>query len=224
MKRKIFLVTAHPDSQSFNHRLSAHAEQVLGDWGHEVKRSNLYQEHFDPVAKRSDFTTTKSADYFNYQEEQKQAGMEKGFAPYIQQEIDKLLWCDRLIIQFPLWWFGPPAILKGWFDKVLAYNLIYGGQKGIFKKAGLQGKRAILSLTTGGPEIAYGSEARNGDLNTLLFPIQHGTLYFCGMDVLPPFVVWNSPRLETEEKELYLKVYEHRLKMMDKTPAIKFHH
>ena len=41
-------------------------------------------------------------------------------------EIEKLLWADTLILQFPLWWFSMPAILKGWVDRVFAYGFAYG--------------------------------------------------------------------------------------------------
>lgn len=54
-----------------------------------------------------------------------------------------------MIWQFPLWWFSVPGILKGWVDKVFAMGRTYGGGR-IYEKGVFQGKKAMLSLTTGG--------------------------------------------------------------------------
>lgn len=69
--------------------------------------------------------------------------------------MDKLFWCDALILQFPLWWFGLPAILKGWVDRVFASGRrIYGGGKW-YDRGVFAGKRAMCSVTIGGPPPIY---------------------------------------------------------------------
>lgn len=55
-----------------------------------------------------------------YDREQKYAVDKQGFSADIAAEIDKLRWCDLLILQFPLWWYSVPAILKGWFDRTIS--------------------------------------------------------------------------------------------------------
>jgi len=92
------------------------------------------------------------------------------FAPDIKAEMDKLFWCDQLIFQFPLWWFSMPAILKGWIDRVFAMGKIYGGGKW-YNNGVFAGRRAMLSVTTGGPPTIYSPSGLNGDLNEILFPI-----------------------------------------------------
>jgi NAD(P)H dehydrogenase (quinone) len=86
-----------------------------------------------------------------------------GFADDIANEIEKIEWCDLMIWQFPLWWFGLPGILKDWVDRVFAMGRTYGRDKlygnGVFK-----GKRALLSLTTGGPAPAYVKGGFQGDI------------------------------------------------------------
>ena len=62
--------------------------------------------------------------------------------------MDKLFWCDALILQFPLWWFSLPAMLKGWVDRVFASGgRIYGGGKwydrGVF--AGKRWRTALVA-------------------------------------------------------------------------------
>src|SRR5512147_2838395 len=94
------------------------------------------------------------------------------FAPDVAEEIQKLLWCDLLLFTFPLWWFGLPAILKGWVDKVFAFNRVYGRGR-IYDNGKFRGRRALLSLTTGGSgEAAYRPDGFNGDINGVLRPIQ----------------------------------------------------
>ena len=59
-----------------------------------------------------------------------------GFSKEIESEIEKMEWCDLMIWQFPLWWFGLPAILKGWVDRVFVMGRTYGNgryyQAGVF--------------------------------------------------------------------------------------------
>ncbi len=145
---KYFIVHAHAEPQSFNSALTYQAQEVLTAAGHEVIVSDLYAMQFDPVSDRRNFTSQKDPDYFKQQVEEKYASEIDGFALDIQAELEKLDWCDVLIFQFPLWWFGLPAILKGWVDKVFVMGRVYGGGKW-YDNGAFQGKKAMLSLTTG---------------------------------------------------------------------------
>jgi NAD(P)H dehydrogenase (quinone) len=219
---KVLIVYAHPEPQSFNGALLKIAVDTLTSRGHEVQVSDLYAMGFDPVAGRHDFTSVADPDFFKYQAEQVYASEHQSFSDMISAEQSKVEWADFIIFQFPLWWFSLPAILKGWVDRVFAMGFAYGGGKGTYKTGPFKGKRSMLVLSTGGPEIAYGEGARNGDLNSILFPIQHGILYFTGMEVLPPFVVWAPARLDETERKNYLAMYAHKLKFIEKTPKIEF--
>jgi NAD(P)H dehydrogenase (quinone) len=102
--------------------------------------------------------------------------------------MDKLFWCDVLILQFPLWWFGLPAILKGLVDRVFASSgRIYGGGKW-YDRGVLAGKRAMIAATIGGPASMYAEHGLNGPIATILFPVNHGILYFTGFTVVEPFL------------------------------------
>jgi NAD(P)H dehydrogenase (quinone) len=107
-----------------------------------------------------------------------------------------------VILQFPLWWFGMPAILKGWVDRVFAYGLAYGfkgaGNRYRYGDGAFKGKRALLSVAVGGPENDYSARGINGPLEQLLFPITHGTLFFPGMDVLPTYAVYGTGQIDAE--------------------------
>ena len=62
----------------------------------------------------------------------------------------------------------------------------------------------------------------NGDLDTILFPINHGMLYFVGFDVLPPFVAYAPARVAPEQRDSYLRNYEVRLRSWQMTPRIDY--
>jgi len=217
----VFIVHAHPEPQSFNGALTAHARQTLEGAGHKVQVSDLYATKFNPVSDRRNFTTVKDSTYFKQQVEALHATEVSGVAPEIAAEMAKLEWCDALILQFPLWWFSLPAILKGWVDRVFAMGRIYGAGKwydqGVFK-----GKRAMVSLTTGGPEPMYGATGLNGDINTILYPINHGILRFVGFDVLPPFIAWSVARASADQRQVYLEQYKQRLLTLWETPPIQY--
>src|SRR5579883_2018915 len=185
---KVFVVHAHPEPKSFNGAMTRTAVSTLSAAGHDVKVSDLYQMNWQPISDRRNFKTIKDDDFYKQQLEELHASENEGFADDIRLEHEKLDWCDLLIFQFPLWWFGLPAILKGWVDRVFVMGKIYGG--GVWYDEGyFKGKRALCSVTVGGPASSYGVSGINGDIDQILFPINHGILYFVGFDVVRPFIV-----------------------------------
>ncbi|WP_194438921.1 NAD(P)H-dependent oxidoreductase [Vibrio fluminensis] len=215
----VLVVYWHPEPKSFNGAMFSKAVEVLEAEGHQVKTSNLHQMQFDPVSGRHNFTTTNDADFFKQQLEEMHATEHQGFSPEIEAEIQKLEWCDLVIFQFPLWWFGMPAMLKGWVDRVFAMGRTYGG--GRFYQDGVyQGKKAMLSVTMGGPEEAYIIDGWNGDLNGILRPIHRGILEFNGFSVLAPHAVYGPARKTEQERINDLDIYAQRLKNIFSEPAI----
>ena len=211
----IFLVLAHPEPQSFNGAMFRHAQTVLGQAGHEIKTSELYAMKFNPVSGRHNFTSVKDPHYFKPQTEEVFATEIGGFAPDLEQELEKLEWCDLIIWQFPLWWFGLPAILKGWADRVLAMGRAYGYGR-IYDQGVFRGKRALLSTTTGGGREHYEKGGFNGDIQGILRPIQRGILEFTGFSVLEPHIVYGPAHMTGEERERALSVYARRLESIVK--------
>ena len=177
---------------------------------------------FDPVSDRRNFFSTHDPDYYRQQAEEAHAAQHDGFAPDIQAEMDKLFWCDALILQFPLWWFGLPAILKGWVDRVFASGgRIYGGgmwyDRGVFA-----GKRAMCALTIGGPPPIYSEHGLNGPIAAILFPINHGMLYFIGFTVIEPFLVHAPVRIGEEERKRHLERYRERVLGLETAPTLAY--
>lgn len=218
--KKVLIIHAHPESQSFCSALKNTAEDFFKTKGYEVNVSDLYAMQFNPVGDKADFTKLQNPDYFKYQMEQAHAFQNDLFEPALKQEMDKLEWCDILIFNFPIWWFGLPAILKGWVDRVFAMGLAYGAGKGVYDNGVYKNKTAFLCFTTGGPAIAYGDTGKNGNLDTILFPIHHGMLYFTGMTVLPPFISYSPVRISDEERAAEITRYITHLENLDKLQPI----
>lgn len=214
----VFLVFAHPEPQSFNGALVRTAVAALEAAGHAVQVSDLYALSFAPVSGRHNFTTTHDAAFFKQQAEELYATAHDGFAADIEVELQKLAWCDVMIWQFPLWWFSVPAVLKGWVDRVFAMGRAYG-QGQLYENGPFRGKRALLSLTTGGGAADYRAGGLQGDLAGILRPLHRGVLQFTGFTVLPPHVVYGPARQSPPERQAALNAWATRVPgLADESP------
>lgn len=211
----VFIVHAHPEEKSFSTTLKNCAAEYFNEQGNEVVVSDLYAIKFNPVGGANDFVDIKNKEFFKYQLEQVNAFNNNLFTEEVRQEMEKFLKADLVIFNFPLWWFSVPAILKGWVDRVFAMGFAYGAGKGVYDSGAFKNKKAFCCLTTGGPEVAYGPTGKNGNLETILYHINHGMLYFVGMQTLPPFVGFSPARITDEERKLLLENYKVYLKNID---------
>jgi NAD(P)H dehydrogenase (quinone) len=208
----IFIVYAHPEPHSFNGAMKDLAVSVLRMQGHQVAVSDLYAMAFDARAGRADF----SSDYdepLRLQASQLRASVTNEFSPEISSEIAKLLACDLLILQFPLWWFSMPAILKGWIDRVFAYGVTYG------PAVEFAARKAMVVTTTGGPSDSYTAEKR-GTVDDYLKHLLVGSLEFCGMEVLPTFVGYGAANLDEAARKALLDSYAKRLEIFSLIPTL----
>lgn len=215
---KYLIVSAHPEAKSFNHAMVNAAVEHLTALGHEVQHTDLYAMQFQPVPGRYDTTTIADPDFFKLQREQTFASDHDGFAPDVQAEIDKLFWCDVLVLQFPLWWFSLPAILKGWVDRVMVAGRIYGHGKW-YDTGAFRGKKAMLSLSTGSPESQFGGQGVHLPMETVLAPIHHGILRFNGFEVLEPMISWQAAHLTQSQREDLIRQFTHRLAAIEPPAA-----
>ena len=113
---RILVIYCHPRPDSFSAALRDVAVEALMAGGHEVYVTDLYAEGFDPV-----LSSSQRGAYFD--EAQNKLGLE--------DQIHALRQAESLVLVYPTWWFGMPAMLKGWFDRVwlpgVAFRL--GGSK-----------------------------------------------------------------------------------------------
>lgn len=199
----ILLVYAHPEPRSLNGSLKDYAVKRLQAAGHSIQVSDLYAMNWKAQLDADDSIEHRHGERFDPALDSKHAYLNGLQSLDIVHEQEKLLWADAVILQFPLWWFSMPAILKGWVERVYAYGFAYGvgehsdahwGDR--YGEGTLAGKRAMLMVTTGGWESHYGPRGINGPIDELLFPIHHGIFYYPGLDVLPPFVVYRTGKID----------------------------
>ena len=214
----VLIVYAHPEPRSLNGSLKNLAFATLERAGHSVQVSDLYGMGWKPQIDAADFPDrdpTARLDLIQASQHAFDSGTQ---SEDVEAEQRKLLWADAVILQFPMWWFSMPAILKGWVERVYAYGFAYGvgehsetryGDR--FGEGPFKGKRAMLLVTAGGWEAHYSERGINGPMQDLLFPINRGILHYPGFEVLDPFVIYQSGKVDGERYKDISKELEARL-------------
>ncbi|KAM3866695.1 NAD(P)H dehydrogenase [quinone] 1-like [Diretmus argenteus] len=236
MAKKVLIVYAHQSPGSFNAAAKDAAVAALTDKDCSVVVSDLYAMNFKATATAEDITgEAKNAENFQYAEETKLAWEEGKLSADIKEEHRKLTEADLIIfqlkvalaatttnfdcyLQFPMYWFTVPAIMKGWIDRVLTLGFAYTSEKrysqGIFKD-----KKAMLSFTTGSHESMFSADGINGDMNVTLWPIQNGILHYCGFQVLAPQIFWAPSHIPAEARSSMLEAWRTRLQgLLEEAP------
>jgi len=222
------IVLAHPEPKSFNAHLANVARQALESQGWSVSATDLYAVGFDPCERAQHYEPRLNGERFDVQAEQRHASAEHTIPEAVRREIGNLDRADLLVLQYPMWWHLPPAILKGWMDRVLIYGEIYTSKQR-FENGRFVGKRAMISVTVGTSPATYEYNGRSGDIDLLLWPV-HFTLAYVGYSVLNPFIAYGveaglrysdpaviAARLKGVEADLGA-----RLAALDQVPAIPF--
>src|SRR5690606_38356795 len=220
---QVLIVYAHPEPKSFNGAMKSLAVETLEALGHTVLVSDLYAQGFNPVAGPHDMIGAPAdPEYFQLQREQTAACEPGRMASDIAAEMEKLRAADLLILQFPIWWFGMPAILKGWADRVFARGFAYlPGRK--YDTGMFRGKLAMVAATTGTSADTYAPDGIDGDILTVLWPIHNGLLRYAGFDVLQPFIAYMPGRVGEDGRQACLDAWRRRLGTIDSTPRLYFH-
>jgi NAD(P)H dehydrogenase (quinone) len=226
---KVLLIYAHPEPRSLNGALKDFAVRHLQNAGHEVQVSDLYAMRWKAGFDADDSSAPPVGEFWRSTLDSKQAFEQGTQSADIVAEQEKLLWADTVIFQFPLWWFSMPAIMKGWIDRVYAYGFAYGvgehsdrhwGDR--YGEGTLAGKRAMLVVTTGGWEEHYAPRGINGPINDILFPIQHGMLFYPGFAVLPPLVFYRTEKTDEQRFAQQCRELGQRLDTLASTAPIPF--
>ena len=109
---KISLILAHPNPESFNHAIARSILRILQRYDLDVFFHDLYAENFDPILPVDEFEEYGK------------------LSPSLKSYCDELIASDGIIIVHPNWWGQPPAILKGWVDRVFRSGIAYKFQEG----------------------------------------------------------------------------------------------
>ncbi|QLQ79353.1 hypothetical protein HG537_0B07010 [Torulaspora globosa] len=222
---KVLIVLAHPEKASLTSSLAMLAKETFESQGDEVKVSDLYGLGWKSNVDKEDFPENNS-DRLLVCDASKKATRSNSLTEDVVEEQKKLLWCDTLFLVFPLWWFSMPAILKGWVERVFSFGIGYGvgvhdsthwGDR--YGEGTFAGKKAMVITLAGGWESHYSARGINGPIEDLLFPINHGILYYSGFDVLPPLVAYRSDSFDDNSfKKLSLKLKERIISLQETKP------
>lgn len=156
---KILIILGHPKSGSFCHAIAGTALETIRAGGHDVIFHDLYAEGFDPVFPQEELLKGPAQ------------------APAIRRQCDELLAADGYVVVHPNWWAQPPAMLKGWVDRVVRQGIAYefGPQGAVIGH--LAGKRAVVFTTSNTPrdvELALFGDPLENLWKTCIFG-------FCGV-------------------------------------------
>jgi NAD(P)H dehydrogenase (quinone) len=224
----VLWVFAHPEQSSLNGSLLTEGMRILDDLGHDHKVSDLYAMKWKAVVDRDDYTE-ECAGRLHVARASQQAYTRRTLSADIVAEQDKLEWADAVVLQFPLWWYSMPAILKGWFDRVFVKGFAYGivdplspGRTLRYGDGPLAGKRALTILTSGSPAAALGPRGINGQLDEVLFSLLHGILWYVGMSVLQPMCIYGADRLNDAQFDCATEELRARLTALNDEEPIPF--
>ncbi|MET8006981.1 NAD(P)H-dependent oxidoreductase [Nonomuraea glycinis] len=210
--KKILIVTAHPEPRSLNAALAGVATERLRAAGHEVRVSDLYAMKWKSAVDADDFpdhALDRRLDVLAVSGEATRAGR---LSPDIVAEQEKLRWSDAVILQFPMWWFSVPALLKGWIDRVFTFEFAHGpAVPPPYSEGALGGRRALISVTIGAREPSFSDRGIHGQLEHVLYPLQHGLFWFTGMAPLEPFAVYDTIDVPQERFATAKRAYGRRL-------------
>jgi len=160
---RVSIILAHPNPASFNHAIGQTVVETLATLKHEVVFHDLYAEQFDPVMTAAELAK------------------DAPLPPVIERHCQEIGEAEGIIFIHPNWWSQPPAILRGWTDRVLragrAYNFVPDG-KGGAKPVGLLRARVGLVFNTANTPQETEEELYGDPLETLWRKVVFG---LCGV-------------------------------------------
>lgn len=191
---RILLILAHPDPASFNHALTGALSEGLREAGHGVDLLDLHAEGFRPEMTAEDLRA---------------AG--RGAAdPAVRALQERVRAASGLALVFPVYWFGPPALMKGFIDRVLfegfAFRFLPGGRvEGLLRQ-----ERALVLCTAGASALLYRTFGFHRPMKRVLVD---WTLRMCGVGTVQ-LEIFHGVREATEERR---RGFLHRARELGRT-------
>ncbi|MDS4022435.1 MAG: NAD(P)H-dependent oxidoreductase [Candidatus Competibacter sp.] len=180
----VLIVYAHPNPRSFNHAILETIDAALRERGCATRTHDLYQMQCRAVLEGEDLLRNWRGD----------------LPADTRREQDAIRWARGLVFVYPIWWFGPPAILKGWIDRVFTRKFAFD-----FGPDGMQGllthERALILNTLGGDEATYQRERWH---ELLVRPMAEGVLGACGIRNVVHRAFYQVPTVSLAERQAML--------------------
>lgn len=189
----VLIVYAHPNPSSFNAAILNHVQKGLPETNHSVTPLDLYKEQFDPVL------------VFNEEKKRRDLVNEEETARYrtLVEEADTLLFI------YPIWWWGMPAILKGFIDCIFVAGFAYK-YEGALPKGLLKGKKAWVINTLDSPLWYVALLYRSADW----IMMKRGVLRFCGIRDIKRSVFQSVKTSKVSKREKWLLQIEEKARTL----------
>lgn len=159
---KVLIIYAHPNPKSLNHAMLETLTKGLAEAGHTYEVVDLYDINFNPVLSAADFEV-----------------MQAGGRSDVKIQKEKVLNADALAFIYPIWFSAPPAILKGWIDRVFHLGFAYDVDIKIKRTVGLLKHEKVLVINTYGDAEAHDKITKMGETHQLVQDV--GVFEFCGI-------------------------------------------
>ena len=203
MMRNIHIIYAHPRGDSLNHTILETAVKHFQLSSH-IHISDLYQMYMEKHPLTKPFGMQKSEDDL----------------VKIKKEQQHIATSDLTILQFPMYWFSVPGLMKNYIDQVLESGFAYPGT---FTSSPLHdGRKILFSVTTQSSHEAFTEEGNNGDIKNILFHLATA-FRFVGYDILKPFVIFAANNMSEKIFSEYNDTYIHYLKHIHSSENIWLH-
>ena len=156
---KIFVLLGHPDSSSFNGQIVDAYCTAARKKGHEVRVQKLGEMQFDPIL------------WKGYK-------IVQDLEPDLKKAQENIVWCNKWVIVYPIWWGAVPALLKGFFDRTLysGFAYKYHEKDPLWDKL-LKGRSGKIITTCDAPKYWIRWMYGNSDLKS----VKRATMQFCGI-------------------------------------------
>lgn len=190
---KVLIVYAHPNPKSLNHAILETLTKALAEAGHTYEVVDLYAINFNPVLSAEDF----------------QPPHPEGRAD-VRIQKEKVSRADAMVLIYPIWFTMPPAILKGWVDRVFFFGFAYVIDKATKKTVGLLKHKKVLVINTYGDTVVHDKETGMGQAHDNVMDV--GIFEFCGITNVQFLKFYSVVVTDDATRKGYLKQVEEAAK------------
>lgn len=180
---KILIIYGHPRKESLGYALAGAYERGARAAKAEVKILRLADLKFDPIFWSND----------------------QKLEPDLIKAQKLISWADHIVLEYPTWWASPPALVKGFFDRVMIPGFAYKYKSNGIPNRLLKGKSARIIVTMDGPKIYYWLIGSPGHKL-----VKYGIMFFCGISPTRFTTVDKVRFLSEDKKKIWLKKLEHQ--------------
>ncbi|QCT19989.1 NAD(P)H-dependent oxidoreductase [Jejubacter calystegiae] len=181
---KYCIIYAHPNPLSFSHAIKQRVVEIIESRDSICEIIDLYEDNFNPVLNVDDFIALQNGEVL----------------PEVKKYQQQVANADHLIFIYPIWWYGQPAILKGWIDRVFSWGFAYRDDENGFTPL-LTDKRATLLLPLGSTKAIL----EQYDMLRFIDNMIVGTLNLVGISSVNYQPFYGLPALTDEQRRELLE-------------------